>query len=197
MDEPGHQEQRPSQPWVWAALVAFALVAVTAGAIVGMVATEGRDADSAALATTGATDASPTAGLPPTVPIPAATDFPDTGAFETIPTDTGGFETIPTDTLPTPDDLLEWPPGSSGFTVVLSSTPESEGQSKALAVAQQAIDAGLPSVGVLRSSDYSSLRPGWWVVFSGVYATLREAQAAMTDARASGFPSAYSRTITP
>jgi hypothetical protein len=37
-------------------------------------------------------------------------------------------------------------------------------------------------VGILDSSRFSSLHPGYWVVFSGVYRTLDEAIAALPPA---------------
>jgi hypothetical protein len=49
-------------------------------------------------------------------------------------------------------------------------------------------------VGVLNSSDYSSLHPGYWVVFSGIYDTLDEARSALDTARAT-YPQAYTRQI--
>lgn len=198
MDEPEQKQddrpaERPAPQWVWVALVTFALVAVTAGAIVGMVATEGRGG-SAGIVATGGSEGAATGALPPTVEIPPATDFPET---DMMPPPTGPIETIPTQTDTLPSGLTEWPQGESGFTVILSSTPESSGQGRAVADAERAIDAGLPSVGILRSSDFSSLSPGWWAVFSGVYSTLEDAQAAVSQARSAGFASAYSRTITP
>ena len=39
-------------------------------------------------------------------------------------------------------------------------------------------------VGVLDSSRYASLHPGYWVVFSGVYASEAEATSALEHARA-------------
>lgn len=191
---PEGEEDRPSPPWVWAVLVAFALVAVTAGAIVGMVAAGAREAVGTAPGSdAAATGAAPTV-LPPTLPIPPATDIPDTGSFETFPP----IETIPTETTaPPPEGLIEWPAGTSGYTVILSSTPVAQGESIPNARAQQAISAGLPSVGILDSSEFRSLRPGYLVVFSGVYTSLEEAQRAVPRARAAGFASAYSRTVAP
>ena len=47
---------------------------------------------------------------------------------------------------------------------------------------------GLPQVGVLDSSRYASLHPGYWIVFSGVYATEAEATSALEDAGGRGPP---------
>jgi hypothetical protein len=48
---------------------------------------------------------------------------------------------------------------------------------------------------VLDSGRFSSLHPGYYIVFSGVYSTSGEADAALRTARASGFSSAYTRQI--
>lgn len=56
--------------------------------------------------------------------------------------------------------LLSWPPDTSAWTVVLASK---ETREKAEAVARRADQAGLSDVGVLNSSNHSSLRPGLWV----------------------------------
>jgi ribosomal protein L11 methylase PrmA len=51
-------------------------------------------------------------------------------------------------------------------------------------------------VGILNSSLYSSLHPGYWVVFSGIYASSSRADAAAQAAKEKGFAAAYSRQIT-
>jgi hypothetical protein len=191
---PGPPQPPGAPPWAWAALVAFALLVITAGAIVGMVSTG--DRGSAAPAGSAATGAG-AESLPPTVPVGPATDFPDTGLSDTSGIDTGPAGTIPTDTSASVSGLRQWPAGTSGFTVVLASIPEAQGQSAASAKAQEAVTAGLPQVGVLRSSDYSSLRSGYWVVFSGIYTTAEQARQAVSAARAAGWAGAYPRTVTP
>jgi hypothetical protein len=68
---------------------------------------------------------------------------------------------------------------------VLVSLPESGGRAGAQSAARKAIADGLTDVGVLNSSEYSSLHPGYFVVFSGIYNTLDEAKAGLDTARAS------------
>jgi hypothetical protein len=102
----------------------------------------------------------------------------------------------PTTTAPAPGALSSWPAGQSGYTVVLESLPSSSGRSLAFERARSASKAGLPRVGVIDSSRYSSLHPGYYVVFSGVYSTLGQAQAAQATAAAKGFRLAYARQIT-
>ena len=54
---------------------------------------------------------------------------------------------------------------------------------------------GLESVGVLDSSRYASLHPGYYVVFAGVYPGKSDADTAVATARQAGFGGAYSRQI--
>ena len=79
--------------------------------------------------------------------------------------------------------------------MILRSTPISEGRGPADAAGEQAIDAGLRQVGVLNSSDYDSLNPGFYVTFTGVYTTETQAEGALPNARSKGFPTAYVREI--
>ena len=68
-------------------------------------------------------------------------------------------------------EIAEWPDDTSAYTVILLSTDTREG---ARTVARQAARAGIPA-GVLRSEDYSSLNPGFWVVFGGEFESSEEA----------------------
>ena len=103
-------------------------------------------------------------------------------------TATGGFATVPTSsTLPSPTDgasgVSEWPAAEDGWTVAIASLPQTGGRKAALARARQARAKGLSQVGVLDSSQYASLHPGYWVVFTGVYSSEAEATSALEDAR--------------
>ena len=84
-----------------------------------------------------------------------------------------------------------WPAGTDGYTDVLESIPLSAGRGLATARAAAAAHAGLPQVGVLVSSDFRSLRAGYYVVFSGVYASSAAATAGLATARSGGFAGAY------
>lgn len=100
----------------------------------------------------------------------------------------GGFATAPTTgTLSTtqkgPGGTVEWPPGEDGWTIVLVSVPQADGRRVAVDRARQARRRGLPTVGILDSSRYASLHPGYWVVFSGIYASEAEATSALERAR--------------
>ena len=61
---------------------------------------------------------------------------------------------------PGPGGLVEWPQGQTGWTIVLASLPESAGRAAATVRPGRRSQAGLTDVGVLNSSDYSSLHPG-------------------------------------
>jgi hypothetical protein len=107
---------------------------------------------------------------------------------------------VPTETEPAPPPpatgggLTEWPPGQNGWTIVLVSSPQSAGRAAANREAQEAIDAGLSDVGVINSSEYASLRPGYFVVFTGIYSSEREARGELSTAKGS-YPQAYARQI--
>jgi hypothetical protein len=91
--------------------------------------------------------------------------------------------------------LIAWPGPSGYYTVVLASLPVSSGKASARQKALEAVNAGLGDVGVLRSSDYSSLHPGYYVVFSGVFKSQSAAAARLSAARSAGFSSPYPKRV--
>lgn len=86
----------------------------------------------------------------------------------------------------------DWP-GGSGFTAILASLPS---EAEATAVEAEATHRGL-GAGILYSSNYSSLRPGYWVVFSGVFPNDDGAEARASDAHELGYQDAYPRFVAP
>jgi hypothetical protein len=80
--------------------------------------------------------------------------------------------------------LARWSRAESGWTIVLVSVPKTRGRDEAVAVAQQARSRGLRQVGVLDSSVFASLRPGYWMTFTGKYETEAEATSVLRRARA-------------
>jgi hypothetical protein len=92
--------------------------------------------------------------------------------------------------------LTRWPLERSGFTIVLASLPVAGGLDAARAEAKRAAAAGLRHVGVLVSSHFRNLNPGYDVVFCGIYATEQQAEAALGRA-AAVYPAAYLRAVTP
>ena len=89
--------------------------------------------------------------------------------------------------------LISWP-SSNGYTVVLASLPLGDGIAPARKKALAALKGGLPQVGLLVSSSYPSLHPGYYIVFSGIYPSQEDAQAALPAARRL-FETAYARPI--
>jgi hypothetical protein len=168
--------------WIWPSLLALVIAVVAGGAAIWWT----RDAQSAASETL----VGDTTQLPP--PPPA-----------TVPATTSQTPTAPTTTRATTTrrppqrrGLIEWPRGRNGWTLVLASYPTSTRRETAVAKARQALEAGLAQVGVLDSSRYSSLHPGYFVVFSGVYPTLSAAQDAASRAADAGYGNAYARRVT-
>jgi hypothetical protein len=90
---------------------------------------------------------------------------------------------------------LHWPTYENGWTIVLVSYPKTTGRPSALATAARGAKSGLRQVGILDSGLYASLQPGYYVVFSGIYASKTDADAGVGTARGAGFGGAYSRQI--
>jgi len=138
-------------------------------------------------------------------PVAAAAVVAAAGAAAAIAAgaDDGGNSTIvaltPLRAAPAPAKqpsakLRRWPPRRNGYTVVLAVVPSTASPAAARTKALAAAAAGVPDVGVLDSSRYSSLHPGYWIVFSGVYRSLDDAIAALPRAaRHAG--SAYAQQI--
>lgn len=106
----------------------------------------------------------------------------DEAPVQVIVTATGGSVTVPDAASPA-SKLTVWPANRNGWTNVLVSVPKREGRGAALAEAQQARRRGLQQVGVLDSSRFASLHPGYWLVFAGVFATEAEAASELQQAR--------------
>jgi len=96
-----------------------------------------------------------------------------------------------------PSGRTVWPPQLEGWTVVLTEAPAGGTRKGARAFAAHAARDGLPQVGVLASSAFGTLHPGYYVVFSGVYGGAGDAQAALQTVRARGFGGAYVARIAP
>jgi hypothetical protein len=165
--------------WLWVVLV---LLAVTAFATVAAIFAS--DEGETGVRTIVATEPTPTAQPTATATVfqPATT----TRAAEP-PTTREARQTKP----------IGWPAGRSARTVVVASLPTTTGRQAALRHARAAIAAGLPRVGILDSSEFASLRPGYFVVFSGIYETEDDALDAVDAAQSRGYPRAYEREITP
>ena len=107
-------------------------------------------------------------------------------------------ETSATTTAPKPVNpaFATWPRPQRGWTIVLISLPQNGGRAAADEKADEAREGGLRRVGVIDSSRYASLHPGYYVVFMGIFETQTEAVSALQRAKAV-FASAYVREIIP
>jgi hypothetical protein len=120
---------------------------------------------------------------------PSTTTAAGTTTFSTTTFGTTTFGTTTT------DQNVTWPPNKDGFTVILKSVDTSKGRTQAENAADKARTNGLPEVGILNSSDYASMNPGYYVTFTGIYDTESQANAALPNARSKGFPTAYVREV--
>jgi hypothetical protein len=178
--------------WIWVSLLT--LLVAAAGAAAAILVTENNKAN------TGSTFVVPTrvsVANPTTAPPTVSTVNTATLPTAPEPTVSGPTKTKPASKpKPPPGALAEWPSGKSGYTVVLESVPTSTGRAFAVARAKRARAAGLGSVGVLDSSNYSSFHPGYYVVFSGIYGSPGDAAQAVGTAHARGFRDAYQKQVT-
>ena len=185
--------RRDSPIWLWAALAALLLVALVSGAVVALAATDdgksSEPATSIPVVSTAPSTTSTVGVTPSTITITPPTTTLGTTTFSTTTFGTTTFGTTTT------GSNVTWPMSKDGFTIVLKSVPTSNGRSQAEAAADKARTNGLSQVGILNSSDFSSLNPGYYVTFTGIYDTESQANAALPNARSKGFPTAYVREV--
>jgi hypothetical protein len=84
----------------------------------------------------------------------------------------------------------DWP-GGTGFTAILASVST---EAEARSIQSEATGRGLDA-GVLYSSEFSSLRPGYWVVFSGDFPNADGAEARAGHAQELGYADTYPRFV--
>jgi hypothetical protein len=169
--------------WVWLSLATLAVAA--AGAAVAIAVSEHRRHENRGFETV----AGGVALREPASQVP-------TGRTPTAKVATSKLPTAPEPGSPAPGaGRTAWPANQTGWTIVLVSYPKTFGHPQALATATKAATKGLNQVGVVDSSNYASLQPGYYVVFAGIFGSRAEADAAVGTARQAGFPGAYSREI--
>jgi hypothetical protein len=173
--------------WIWVGLPT--LVIAVAGAAVAIALTDESPTKG------GTTIVASTNRMPRSATLPTAAPGP--GALPTAPepAGAGGTSTGSGAASTQPNGRVAWPVTRDGWTIVLVSYPVARGRTAPLQTARRAAGLGLPEVGVLHSSDFSSLHPGYAIVFSGIYSSRSDAEAALTSARATGFGTAYTREI--
>lgn len=187
--------------WIWPVLLFLVLTIAATGA--ALAANAARTDNSRTLVATGPTVTVGPGVTPSTVAPTVTSTLPGapaptitTGPLPTAPgTSPRGGSTTPPPAA-NPNALAVWPAGQSGYTEVLESIPVANGRDAAVARARRAKRAGLKDVGVIASAQYSSLHPGYFVVFAGIFRTAAEASAGLRDAHAKGFPDAYQTRVT-
>ena len=171
--------------WIWPALLAL-FVAAAAGLLSAIfLADESSSASGTLVHTLEQPSTEPERQAPTEPTITAPTTTATTGTTQQKPP-----------TLPKPK-LVFWPAAKSGWTIVLDSVPATSGRTGAVAEAKQALGLGMKEVGVIDSSRFSSLHPGYFVVFAGIYDTEAEAQSHVIEAHRHGYRGPYPRPITP
>lgn len=169
--------------WIWPVLVFLLLAAL--GALAAILISNGSGSNGPTLVGTQpivTTGGGATTSSVPSVTTPTTTAPPTTTS-------------LPPPPPPPRNRPIAWP-GQNGYTVVLESIPTSSGRRVAVLVARRALRGGLAQVGILDSSQYSSLHPGYYVVFSGVYSSYADASAHVSAAKSGGFGSAYPKAVT-
>lgn len=175
---------RAPASWLWPVLVALAVAALAAAGVVAYrLAADGTTSE--VVATTAQPAVIPTTTAPEerTGTGPASPAAPPAQAAPAPP--------------PVEDEqrIISWPQGRGGYTVVLASLPEANGRPAAADKARDALEAGLRQVGVLRSDEYATLHPGYFVVFAGVYPSMQAAEEGVSAARRAGYDTPYAREI--
>jgi hypothetical protein len=165
---------RSAPDWRIPVAIVGAIVALAAVVLVFMLVALSNSANrsaAAAVAAAPATNAPPAAAAAkraPAAPTPSAATTPAAG-------------------------IASWPSGVTGYTVVLGVNP---GKAAATAIATKIAAAGIP-VGMLSSSDYTSMTPGDWLVFSGTYGSRAQADAAAAQMKTKGQTGAYALPVVP
>lgn len=176
--------------WAWPVLVGLVVAVLAAVAVVATRST-GDETAQPLLVATDPPVAPPATDTTATTPGPA-----QTASLPVLPaTEPAAAEPPSLPAARPPGQLFAWPSGTNGFTVVLASD-RGDNRAAATSKAKEASEAGLPDVGVLDSSEYSSLHPGYFVIFTGIYETRAEAEAAIENARANGYNDAYPAAVT-
>jgi len=163
-------------------ILAVLLVAAI-GALVAIAVSRGDDGTSTLVAT----------NLPARTVVPKVPIFGTQTIVPTLPVVTTTLP--PATTTPNATTLTEWTV-ADGYTLVLASIPASNGRASAVQIAKHALAQGLPDVGVIDTSAFSGLAPGFFVVFSGVYDSTAVAAAHIRQAEAAGFAAPYARRVT-
>jgi cell division septation protein DedD len=173
----GRAYRRPPSWRVPAALAALGVLLIGAGAGFGVAElTHNKDKKKKPISLT----PRPTA---PAAPLPTTTAPTTTAPTTTAPTTTDTTPTTPTTPTGGAGTLTTWPPGKSGWTVLLITTSnKQEAEKTAGNAAKKSISAG-----ILDSNDYKGFQKDSWVAFMGQYDTKAAAKRAAKAYKDKGF----------
>lgn len=129
-----------------------------------------------------------TSGTPTATPTGPGLTGDTTGGVTTPPTTSTDATTAAT--TDTQDVASDWPSGRAAWTAVLASA---RNRGEAEGVRDRADQAG-EEAGILVSADHSELKPGFFVVFSGLFSDRQTAIAHAADLKGD-FTGAYARRI--
>jgi hypothetical protein len=185
--------------WVWISVLTLVVAIAGAAASIAVTQSNAKDAGHVFVATPGVSVNQPTTVPAHTATLPVAPEPTTTRPGRTtnpviVPTTAPAVTPTAPVTQPT-NGRLTWPASQNGWTIVLVSYPKTNGRPSALQTAAKAATAGVRQVGVLDSSRYASLQPGYYVVFAGIFPAKADADAALGTVHQAGFPGAYSRQI--
>jgi predicted nucleic acid-binding Zn ribbon protein len=196
---------RGTRTWIAAGIAAVLAVGIGAGFAIGALSNDKQKKD-AKVASAKTTDTVPPAtAIPPAALSPSTPSGPTGVAGASGPTGPSDIPTTPAPSPPVPPataipggpgtttggGIASWPSGKTAYTVVLVSAKK---KAQADAKAHEAISRGIDA-GVLHSNDYSSLNPGYWVVFAGQYDSADQARSKLDEYSSKGFPGGYPRQV--
>jgi hypothetical protein len=122
----------------------------------------------------------------------STTPTTSTSPTSTTPT-TSTTSTTPTTSTTSGTASGDWPAGKEGWTVVVAGYANDE--NRARDVAANVKEDGFADSGVLFSSDFSTLCPGFWVVFSGQLSSRSQAEKRLDALSAKDYAGMYVREI--
>jgi hypothetical protein len=189
------RRSRGARAWLAAGALAVLAIGVGSGFAIAQLTNDNQKKKASNGSVAVATAVPPPAAHPPTTPPTAVPELTapttPTPTTKTAPSRPRGRKPSHRTSRSGSGSVASWPPGKTAYTVVLIS-PKSRSQaySKARQAKRNGIDAG-----VLHSNDYSSLNPGYWVVFVGQYKTMAKAQSHVGDYTGKGFPAGYARLV--
>lgn len=158
--EPAAAPPRPGDVSPLAAVIGIALLGgmLLIGVLIGREA-GGDDTTPAPVVQVGQATTGGQAATPATPPAEA-----------TEPTESGSEVSVPS----------EWPEGTDGWTIQLSSVPKADATQESVESSRQgAVEQGATDAAVLDSDLYPSLTPGLYIIYSGVYTDRKSAETGL------------------